>query len=67
MSALSMPLPFTLPDPLLTLREAAAQLRVSKRTLLRWATQGRLTKVQLSPTCIRYKASDLLRLAQAGS
>ena len=47
-------------DHLLTIRQVAELLKVSKRTVRRWADQGRLpTPVRFSKTCIRWKASAI--------
>lgn len=57
-------------DPeLLTVREAAALLRVHPWTIRRWAMQGRIRTTRFSPRTIRVARSELRRLlreAEAG-
>ncbi len=45
--------------PLLTLAEAAAALRVGKRTVEAWAASGRLPTLRLSPRVVRVHPQDL--------
>ena len=49
---------------LLTVSEAAAELRVSKPTIRRWIDAGRLRAVRLGPRTVRIRRADLRRLAQ---
>jgi excisionase family DNA binding protein len=45
-------------EQLLTVREVADLMRVSRRTVWRWVAQGRLPgPVRYSRTCVRWKAS----------
>lgn len=50
---------------LLTKDEAAAQLGVSRRTLERWAQDGRLAVVKLSPGVVRVQPAEVERLIDA--
>ena len=52
-------------EPLLTVTEAAAQLRVSRRTLLRWLQIGRLPGVKIGRDW-RIDPSDIAQIIQAG-
>ena len=51
-------------EPLLTVAEAAAQLRVSRRTLLRWLQTRRLPGVKIGRDW-RIDPADLNRIIQA--
>ena len=53
-------------DQLLTVREVAKLLKVSRRTVWRWRAQGRLpAPIHCSKTCVRWKASVLQAFLQA--
>jgi excisionase family DNA binding protein len=47
---------------LLTTPEVAEVLRVSPRTIDRWAAEGRLRRFHLAPGSVRYRADDILAL-----
>ena len=51
-------------EPLLTVTEAAAQLRVSRRTLLRWLQTGRLPGVKIGRDW-RIDPDDLVQIIQS--
>lgn len=45
-------------DPLLTVEDLAKLLKVSKRTVWRWVSLGRLPQpVRCSPSCVRWQAA----------
>jgi excisionase family DNA binding protein len=47
-------------DHLLTIRQVAELLKISKSTVRRWADQGRLPMpIRFTKTCIRWKASAI--------
>jgi excisionase family DNA binding protein len=49
---------------LLTVRETAAHLRVTERTVRAWLAAGRLKPVRLSRRAVRIRAADLRALVQ---
>lgn len=51
-------------EPLLTVTEAATQLKVSRRTLLRWLQQGRVPGVKLGRDW-RIDPTELAQVIQA--
>jgi prophage regulatory protein len=52
----------TVVEEMLTVRQLASLLKVSRRTIWRWLAQGRLpTPVRYSRTCVRWKASTVRR------
>jgi len=53
-----------LEDELLTVAEAAALLKVTRHTIYRWITEGRLPSVRYSPRVLRLRREDLAELAQ---
>lgn len=53
--------------PMLTRREAADYLQISIRTLERWALEGKLIPVRLSPATVRYRRSDVEHLIKQAS
>ncbi len=53
------------PDPLLMPREVAAMLRVSVKTVTRWAKSGRLTAVRTLGGHRRYRASEVRRAVES--
>ncbi len=42
------------PDELLSAEEAAARLKAARRTLLKWAREGKISSVRLSAKMIRF-------------
>ena len=46
-------------ENLLTLKEAAARLRLSRHTLRSWVRQRRLPAVRLGRRALRFRAEDL--------
>ncbi|HUZ03270.1 MAG TPA: helix-turn-helix domain-containing protein [Thermomicrobiaceae bacterium] len=46
-------------DELLTIKEAAARLKVSTMTLSRWIKAGRLTKYRLGARAVRLRRSEV--------
>lgn len=52
-------------DGLVTREEAAAHLRVSKKTVQRMDADGRLRRCRNLGSAVRYRASDVLGLASA--
>lgn len=54
------------PQCLLTVRDAMARLKVSRRTVEAYITQGKLRRIVLSPRCVRIDPVSLETLA-AGS
>lgn len=52
-------------EVLLTKPEAAAVLRVSIKTLERWAAAGMVTPIRFGRT-VRFRAADIRRLADDG-
>jgi len=53
-----------LEDELLTVAEAAALLKVTRHTIYRWITEGRLPAVRYSRRVLRLRREDLAELAQ---
>lgn len=54
-------------EPLLTLAEAAAMLKVHERTVTRWMEEGRLPRVKLGQqkhSALRFKRSDVVKLIE---
>lgn len=47
---------------LLKRAEVAQKLRVSVRTVDRWADEGRIQRVRLAPKSIRFRAADVAAL-----
>jgi excisionase family DNA binding protein len=47
-------------DDLLTADEIAKTLRVSADTVRRWAREGRIPEVKLSPKVRRYREADVM-------
>jgi predicted site-specific integrase-resolvase len=43
--------------------EAAVLLAVCRRTLRRYAAQGKLQRIKLNPRAVRYYFSEVMRLA----
>jgi predicted DNA-binding transcriptional regulator AlpA len=54
-------------DRLVSAREVAAILGVSRRTVYNIRNRGHLKPVRLSSGCTRYRASDVARLMQNGA
>jgi excisionase family DNA binding protein len=54
------------PEPLLTAREAAARLRVSRWTIYREARVGRLTHSRLPGGALRFTQADIDAYVAAG-
>ncbi len=52
---------------LLRVNEVAQILRVSTRTVRRWAQSGRLERIELSPTKIHYTTRSVEALIDAGA
>jgi excisionase family DNA binding protein len=53
-------------EELLTVREVAELMKVSRRTVWRWVAQGRLPiPVRYSRTCVRWKASIMRAYLEA--
>jgi excisionase family DNA binding protein len=56
----SPPDPRRLSDEYLSPKEIAASLGVTRRTLRRWKSQGRIpAPARISSQCLRYKRSDI--------
>lgn len=53
-------------EPLLTVREVSALLKVSRRTLERWEKAGKLTPVRIQGN-VRYRTADVRDLIGAGA
>ena len=53
-------------DRLLTREEAAQLLALRPQTLARWAMDGQHLRIVKLGRTVRYKLSDVLRLAQLG-
>lgn len=51
-------------DDLLTLAEAARLLKVSRATLHRWITQGRLPSFHVGPRAVRVRQADVAKLVR---
>lgn len=54
-----------MPDDLLTPAEAAARLRVTTKTLRRWALAGQIKAVRLPSGQMRYPADSLPAVEEA--
>ena len=52
-------------DDLLTIKEAAAQMKVAERTIRRWIAQGRLQASKIART-VRIRREALEALTQTG-
>jgi len=50
-------------DRLVKPAEAAVMLAVCRRTLRRYAAQGKLQRIKLNPRATRYRLADVMRLA----
>lgn len=50
-------------DRLVKPAEAAVMLAVCRRTLRRYAAQGKLQRIKLNSRATRYRLADVLRLA----
>jgi len=46
-------------EKLLTIREVAEILRVSRRTIERWVKQGKIKAVRIGPHTLRFTPSDV--------
>ncbi|WP_241228456.1 helix-turn-helix transcriptional regulator [Corynebacterium hylobatis] len=58
----------TKPVPeLMTGRQVADLLKVHPRTVRRWSTDGRLTRIRLGPRSIRYDAAEVQALVEDNS
>jgi len=55
------------PDRLLKVREVAERFQVSTRTIWAWAAQSKLSRVVLSKGVVRFKESEVERLAAGGN
>lgn len=57
--------------PLMTAREVASLLRVSNKSVYRWANEGLLPCVRLGAggvgSTVRFRAADVERLAEQGA
>ncbi len=53
--------------PLLTAEEVAAILRITPRTVIRFANSGKLPRVKVGPKTTRYTASSVLALIEAST
>ena len=53
--------------PLWKRREVADACKVHPETIKRWQRDGRLPAVILSPTCVRYRESDVRALIENAS
>lgn len=45
-------------------KEAANRLSITKRTLAKWARDGRITAHRITPRTVRYAEADIERLAR---
>lgn len=52
-------------SPYLRAEEAAAHLRISPRTLRKWAAEGRIPKSKLSRGLVLFRRKDLDAIAEA--
>ena len=50
--------------PLLTIRQVAAHLQVTERTIQRWIKIGQLPAERLGVKCVRIKRTDVEKLTQ---
>lgn len=48
-------------DELLTKEQVARLLRVSPGTVSRWANEGKIPRIVISPKIIRYDAAEVFR------
>jgi len=53
-------------DELLTCEEVAARLHIRPSTVRRWAQDGRIPTVRLTPKVVRYNLSEVVRAMQEG-
>ncbi|WP_084441761.1 helix-turn-helix domain-containing protein [Termitidicoccus mucosus] len=53
--------------PSLTRKDVARLFQISPLTVWRWARDGKLPKYRLGPGVVRYRLSDVTRLAEAAS
>ncbi|RSZ61555.1 helix-turn-helix domain-containing protein [Corynebacterium hylobatis] len=51
----------------MTGRQVADLLKVHPRTVRRWSTDGRLTRIRLGPRSIRYDAAEVQALVEDNS
>jgi excisionase family DNA binding protein len=56
-----------LKDELLTVAEAAKLLKVTRHTIYRWITEGRLPAARYSRRVIRLRREDLDRVKESGT
>lgn len=49
---------------LMTYREVADYLGVTVRVLYKWADKGKLTKIELSPKCVRFEPEEVRKLGR---
>jgi excisionase family DNA binding protein len=54
-------------DPLLTSREFGDRARVSQRTVLKWAAEGRIRGLRLGRRVLRFRQSELKRFLDGGA
>ena len=54
-------------DKLLRTRDTAAILECHPKTVLRYARRGLLHPVRRTPRCIRWRESEVIRLANGGA
>lgn len=54
----------SLPDNLVTIKDAAAQIGVHPRTIRRWITAGRISGWRLGPRMMRVNLSEVLAQIQ---
>jgi excisionase family DNA binding protein len=55
----------TLDDVLLSYESAAQHCEVSKRTMMRWASEGKIPTVHLSERTVRIRRKDLLAFIES--
>lgn len=54
------------PDKSITTKQAASRLEVHDKTILRWGREGKLKAIRQSPRRIRWRMSEVERLAMQG-
>ena len=54
-------------EMLLTITEVAKELKVSRRTIKRWAQAGKIKVVKLSPHIVRIEEQEIERFKRGGN
>jgi len=49
-------------EKLLTIRELAERLRISRGTAYHWLSEGRLTCIRFSTRCVRFRERDIEKM-----